>query len=161
MLIGIYKGGAAGNEGLGLFSLCLDWNYVGSGGSSIGALFTPLSTQLSLYFGTMICMQVLFPLYICNSLFDETIYSDRIAFCACYAANTWNGQNFPFLSQSLFFENGTLYNQLAILDSNFRLDPTKLAEAVCLLFPPVLLCFIDRCCERDCHGSPVLQSSPT
>ena len=52
------QGGAAGNEGLGLFSICLDWNYVGSGGGSMGALFTPLSTQLSLYFGTMICMQV-------------------------------------------------------------------------------------------------------
>ncbi|KAG6827810.1 hypothetical protein H0H92_010388 [Tricholoma furcatifolium] len=49
-------GGAAGNEGLGLFSLCLDWNYVGSGGGSLGALFTPLSTQLSLYSGTAICM---------------------------------------------------------------------------------------------------------
>ena len=43
-----------------MFSICLDWNYVGAGGSSIGALFTPLSTQISLYFGTMICMQVSF-----------------------------------------------------------------------------------------------------
>ncbi|KAH9476148.1 Oligopeptide transporter 9 [Psilocybe cubensis] len=100
-------GGAAGNEGLGMFSLCLDWNYVGSGGGSLGALFTPLSTQLSLYFGTMVCI---------------------IAFCACYAANTWNGQNFPWLSQDLFYENGTTYDQLAILDENFRLDPAKLAE---------------------------------
>ncbi|KAG6885082.1 hypothetical protein C0993_006043, partial [Termitomyces sp. T159_Od127] len=100
-------GGAAGNEGLGVFSLCLDWNYVGSGGGSLGALFTPLSTQLSLYSGTAICI---------------------IAFCACYARNTWNGQNFPFLSQALFNENGTRYNQLAILDDKFRLDPAKLAE---------------------------------
>ncbi|KAG6857483.1 hypothetical protein H0H87_002108 [Tephrocybe sp. NHM501043] len=99
-------GGAAGNEGLGAFSLCFDWNYVGSGGGSLGALFTPLSTQLSLYCGTVICM---------------------IAFCACYARNVWNGQNFPFLSQSLFNENGTRYNQLAILDENFRLDHAKLA----------------------------------
>ncbi|KAL0953014.1 hypothetical protein HGRIS_007218 [Hohenbuehelia grisea] len=100
-------GGAAGNEGLGMFALCLDWNYVGSGGGSMGALFTPLSTQLSLYFGTAICM---------------------IAFCACYANNVWNGQNFPFLSQTLFFENGTRYNQLAILDDKLQLDPAKLAE---------------------------------
>jgi hypothetical protein len=48
-------GGAAGNEGLGVFSICLDWNYVGPGGP-IGALFTPLSTQLSLYGGTVLCM---------------------------------------------------------------------------------------------------------
>ena len=52
-------GGAAGNEGLGAFALCLDWNYVGSGGGSMGALFTPLSTQLSLYCGTALCMLVL------------------------------------------------------------------------------------------------------
>lgn len=98
-------GGAAGNEGLGMFSICFDWNYVGSGGSSIGALFTPLNTQLSLYSGTAICI---------------------IAFCACYAQNTWNAQNSPFLSQSLFYENGTLFDQLSILDSNFRFDPAKL-----------------------------------
>ncbi|RDB18213.1 Oligopeptide transporter 9 [Hypsizygus marmoreus] len=99
-------GGAAGNEGLGAFALCLDWNYVGSGGGSLGALFTPISTQLSLYSGTAICM---------------------IAFCACYATNTWNGQNFPFLSQALFYENGTRYKQLNILDENFKLDPARLA----------------------------------
>ncbi|KAJ2918838.1 hypothetical protein MD484_g1624, partial [Candolleomyces efflorescens] len=100
-------GGAAGNEGLGAFALCLDWNYVGSGGGSMGALFTPLSTQLSLYCGTALCM---------------------ITFCACFAMNVWNGQNFPFLSQQLFYENGTRYNQLLILDENFRLDPARLAE---------------------------------
>lgn len=49
-------GGAAGNEGLGLFSICLDWNYVGSGGGAIGSLFTPLATQLSLYGGCLVCM---------------------------------------------------------------------------------------------------------
>ncbi|KAJ7925954.1 OPT oligopeptide transporter [Mycena leptocephala] len=49
-------GGAAGNEGLGLFSICLDWNYIGSGGSAYGALFQPLSTQLSLYTGVLICV---------------------------------------------------------------------------------------------------------
>lgn len=48
-------GGAAGNEGLGALSVCLDWAYLGSGGS-LGALFTPLSTQLSLYAGVAICM---------------------------------------------------------------------------------------------------------
>ncbi|KAL0579510.1 hypothetical protein V5O48_002503 [Marasmius crinis-equi] len=99
-------GGAAGNEGLGLFALCFDWNYVGSGGSSLGALFTPFSTQLSLYFGVMICI---------------------IATCVVYARNTWNSQSFPFLSQELFTSNGSQYDQLAILDENFRLDESKLA----------------------------------
>ena len=54
-------GGAAGNEGLGLFALSLDWNYVGSGGGAIGSLFTPLATQLSLYAGVIVCMCVLPP----------------------------------------------------------------------------------------------------
>ncbi|KAF8801508.1 oligopeptide transporter [Phlegmacium glaucopus] len=100
-------GGAAGNEGLGAFSLCLDWAYVGSGGGSIGSLFTPLSTQLSLYAGTAVCM---------------------IAFAACYARNTWNTQNFPFLTQLLYYENGKEYDQLAILNADFTLNPEKLAQ---------------------------------
>ncbi|KAG7090421.1 hypothetical protein E1B28_009540 [Marasmius oreades] len=100
-------GGAAGNEGLGMFSLCFDWVYVGAGGSSIGSLFTPLSTQLSLYAGCAVCI---------------------IAFCATYASNTWNAQNFPFLSQLLFFENGTEYDQLAILTDKFELDYEKLEK---------------------------------
>jgi len=60
-------GGAAGNEGFGIFSICFDWNYVGPGGREIGALFTPLSTQMSLYAGTAVSI---------------------LAFCACYAKNT-------------------------------------------------------------------------
>ncbi|KAF8155420.1 oligopeptide transporter [Crassisporium funariophilum] len=99
-------GGAAGNEGLGAFSLCFDWAYVGSGGGSIGSLFTPLSTQLSLYGGTAVCM---------------------IAFSACYAMNTWNTQNFPFLTQLLYYQNGTEYDQLSILNSDFTLNEDKLA----------------------------------
>lgn len=99
-------GGAAGNEGLGMFALCFDWNYVGSGGGSLGALFTPLSTQLALYFGCALCM---------------------IAFCVAYTLNTWNAQSFPFLSQSLYLANGSAYDQLSILDDNLLLDEAKLA----------------------------------
>ncbi|KAF7341740.1 Oligopeptide transporter 3 [Mycena sanguinolenta] len=139
-------GGAAGNEGLGLFALCLDWNYVGSGGAlcrlvqpkgahpvmaggSLGALFTPLSTQLSLYSGTLICMHVTpysFPIFRVHS----HLTCDSIAFCALYANNVWHGQNFPWLSQELFYENGTQYDQLAILDANFRLDRAALEVQV-------------------------------
>ncbi|KZT69481.1 OPT superfamily oligopeptide transporter [Daedalea quercina L-15889] len=100
-------GGAAGNEGLGLFALSFDWNYIGSGGGAIGSLFTPLATQLSLYSGVVVCI---------------------LAFCACYARNVWHAQNFPFLSQLLFYENGTEYDQLAILNADFTLNNTLLAE---------------------------------
>ncbi|KAJ7361567.1 OPT oligopeptide transporter [Mycena albidolilacea] len=98
-------GGAAGNEGLGLFSICLDWNYIGSGGSAYGALFQPLSTQLSLYTGVLICI---------------------LSFSAAYSMNVWNAQNFPFLSQILFYENGTEYQQDLILNDDFTLNLEKL-----------------------------------
>ena len=57
-------------------------------------------------------------------------FRSRIAFCACYALNVWNGQSFPFLSQTLFNEDGSQYDQLLILDDNFKLDPAKLAKQV-------------------------------
>lgn len=100
-------GGAAGNEGLGVLSISLDWAYIGARSTTIGSLFTPLSTQLSLYAGATVCM---------------------IAFAACYAMNTWNAQNFPFLTQLLYYENGTEYNQLAVLNPDFTLNPEKLAQ---------------------------------
>ncbi|GAA5835259.1 hypothetical protein JCM11251_006662 [Rhodosporidiobolus azoricus] len=100
-------GGSNGNEGLGMFSLCLDWNYVGSGGGSLGALFSPLSTQISQYIGIGLCC---------------------ILFTAGYHTNMWNAQAFPFLSQQLFYENGTEYDQLAILNADYSLNETALAE---------------------------------
>lgn len=99
-------GGASGNEGLGLFSINLDWNYVGSGGSAYGALFQPIQTQISSYIGIVICI---------------------LAFCGVYARNVWNAQNFPFLSQLLFYENGTEYNQTLILNDDYSLNEEKLA----------------------------------
>ena len=40
----------------------------------------------------------------------------------------WYTQNFPFLTQLLFYQNGTEYNQLAILNDDFTLNNEKLAE---------------------------------
>ncbi|KAL5526996.1 hypothetical protein ACEPAF_8725 [Sanghuangporus sanghuang] len=100
-------GGAAGNEGLGMFAFCFDWNYVGSGGGSMGALFTPLSTLLTLYVGTAICIT---------------------AFCVAFATNAWHGKNFPWLSQALYNFNGSRYDQLLILDDRFLLDEQKLEQ---------------------------------
>lgn len=61
----------------------------------------------------------------CTSFYTKPDVT-RITFCATYAANIWNAQNFPFLSQDLFFFNGSTYNQLAILNEQFRLDTAKL-----------------------------------
>lgn len=84
-------GGAAGNEGaslalclahpqiviagLGLFSFCFDWNYVGSGGSAYGALFQPIATQVSSYIGILICVYVcLYSLDSMTKLLQAGIY---------------------------------------------------------------------------------------
>lgn len=79
---------------------------LGSGGSAYGALFQPLSTQLSLYTGVLICI---------------------LSFTGIYARNIWGAANFPFLSQLLFFENGTVYDQTLILNEDFTLNEEKLA----------------------------------
>ncbi|KAG2148356.1 OPT oligopeptide transporter protein-domain-containing protein [Suillus cothurnatus] len=67
-------GGTNGNEGLGLLSICFDWQYISSG---VNPMVIPLKAQLS---------------------------------------------------QLLFYENGTQYNQSLILNSNYEVDPTLLAE---------------------------------
>ncbi|GAA5984472.1 hypothetical protein JCM11641_006993 [Rhodosporidiobolus odoratus] len=100
-------GGSNGNEGLGMFSLCLDWNYIGSGGGSLGALFTPFTTQVSQYIGVGLCC---------------------ILFTTMYHTGAWKADNFPFLSQQLFYENGTEYDQLTILNADYSLNETALAE---------------------------------
>ncbi|KAG6371067.1 OPT oligopeptide transporter protein-domain-containing protein [Boletus reticuloceps] len=114
-------GGSNGNEGLGLLSICLDWQYI-SGPTSPVAI--PLKSQISMLIGTILCMVVA---------------------VSVYYNNIWESQNFPFvrpgmlrtddrtdcnlqLSQLLFYRNGTIYDQLSILNSNYEVDPTLLAE---------------------------------
>ncbi|KAF8516700.1 OPT superfamily oligopeptide transporter [Hysterangium stoloniferum] len=94
-------GGASNNEGMGLLAGCFDWNYIG--GSS---LWIPLKTQLN---------------YAGGYLFTY------VFMVALYYGNVWKAKNFPFMSQALFFENGTQYNQAAILTNN-AFDPVKYAE---------------------------------
>jgi hypothetical protein len=62
---------------------------------------------LTLYGGLMLCM---------------------IVMCASYAGNAWKAQNFPFMAQDLFYENGSVYDQMSILDANYNLNRTALAE---------------------------------
>ncbi|KAH9071577.1 OPT oligopeptide transporter protein-domain-containing protein [Lactarius deliciosus] len=103
-------GGADGNEGLGLFSLSFDWQYIGSAYMSL-----PLIQQANSWIGVFICY---------------------IAIVAIYYSNTWNAitysfqsKSFPMLSTSLFSSNGSVYNQTAVFTgSNFQLNKTALDE---------------------------------
>ncbi|TFK74138.1 OPT superfamily oligopeptide transporter [Pluteus cervinus] len=97
-------GGSNGNEGLGLLSICFDWQFISGG---INPMTIPLRAQTSNFIGYILCM---------------------VVFCGVYYGNIWQSKNFPFLSQELFYENGTLYDQLLILNDNFEVDPTLLAE---------------------------------
>ncbi|KIJ61351.1 hypothetical protein HYDPIDRAFT_116119 [Hydnomerulius pinastri MD-312] len=97
-------GGSNGNEGLGLLSICFDWQYISGG---VNPMTIPLKAQFSNFLGYILCM---------------------VVFVAVYYNNIWKAQNFPFLSQLLYYENGTEYNQTLILNSNYEVDPTLLAE---------------------------------
>ncbi|KDR78980.1 hypothetical protein GALMADRAFT_224231 [Galerina marginata CBS 339.88] len=97
-------GGSNGNEGLGLLSICFDWQYI-SGGYNPMAI--PLRAQFSNLIGYILCM---------------------VVFCAVYYKNIWQSKSFPFLSQELFYANGTVYDQLLILNDKLEVDPTLLAE---------------------------------
>ncbi|KIK49247.1 hypothetical protein CY34DRAFT_20248 [Suillus luteus UH-Slu-Lm8-n1] len=98
-------GGSNGNEGLGLLSLCFDWQYISSNAGNPMAI--PLRAQLSSFIGYLLCM---------------------IVFVTVFYNNIWESQNFPFLAQLLFYENGTIYNQTLIMNSNYELDPALVAE---------------------------------
>lgn len=97
-------GGSNGNEGLGLLSLCFDWQYISGG---VNPMTIPLKAQLSSFIGYIICM---------------------VVFVAVFYNNIWESQNLPFLAQLLFNENGTVYNQTLIMNSNYEVDPTLVAE---------------------------------
>ncbi|KAG1905878.1 OPT oligopeptide transporter protein-domain-containing protein [Suillus fuscotomentosus] len=98
-------GGSNGNEGLGLLSLCFDWQYISSNAGNPMAI--PLRAQLSSFIGYVLCM---------------------VVFIAIFYNNIWESQNFPFLAQLLFYENGTVYDQTLIMNSNYEVDPTLVAE---------------------------------
>ncbi|KAH9057304.1 OPT oligopeptide transporter protein-domain-containing protein [Lactarius vividus] len=97
-------GGSNGNEGLGLLSICFDWQYISGG---VNPFAIPLRAQVSNFIGYILCM---------------------VVFVIVYYNNIWESKNFPFLSQELFYENGTVYDQLLILDEKLQVDPTLLAE---------------------------------
>lgn len=95
-------GGSNGNEGIGILSLCLDWQYV----SAVNPMAIPLKVTFSGAIGYVISI---------------------ILIVSVYFGNVWNAQDFPLFSQLLFYENGTIYDQTLIMNGNFEVDPTLVA----------------------------------
>ncbi|KAG6828622.1 hypothetical protein H0H92_007267 [Tricholoma furcatifolium] len=97
-------GGSNGNEGLGFLSICFDWQYIAG---SYNPFTIPLKAQFSNLVGYLLCI---------------------VVFIGVYYMNIWESQTFPFLSQELFYANGSLYDQLLILNDKYEVDPALLAE---------------------------------
>ncbi|KAL2267393.1 hypothetical protein VTJ83DRAFT_4670 [Remersonia thermophila] len=76
-------GGSVNNEGLGLFSLSLDWQYITSFNTSL-----PLTLQAHMAAGYIICCAVMLGIY----------YS-----------NAWDAKSQPFMSTRLRSEDGSQY----------------------------------------------------
>ncbi|KAL0058232.1 hypothetical protein AAF712_015099 [Marasmius tenuissimus] len=95
-------GGAEGNEGLGLLSISLDWQYIGSTYMSL-----PLIQQANSWIGYFICY---------------------VAILAIYYSDAWNSKAFPMLSTALFSSNGTVYKQSAVFGEHWVLNQTALDE---------------------------------
>jgi hypothetical protein len=58
-----FFGGAGGNEGLGVFGICLDWQYIGS-----GCLYMPPLTLLTSFTGYCLCIILIMGIYYTNIL---------------------------------------------------------------------------------------------
>ncbi|KAI4729996.1 peptide transporter [Aureobasidium sp. EXF-10728] len=76
-------GGATNNEGLGLFSLSFDWQYITSFNTSL-----PLILQVHVAIGIFVCMMVMLAIY----------YTD-----------TWGSRSQPFMSTQLRSQDGKKY----------------------------------------------------
>ncbi|KAI6040850.1 OPT oligopeptide transporter protein-domain-containing protein, partial [Pisolithus marmoratus] len=96
-------GGIDGNEGLGLLSISLDWQYI----TSQSAYLTSHALPANTWIGTALC-------YIIISVI--------------YYSNVWNSLTFPMLSTSIFSSNGSIYDQSTVFGSAFQLNQTALEE---------------------------------
>ncbi|KAI0351216.1 OPT oligopeptide transporter [Trametes cingulata] len=91
-------GGGSNNEGVGLLSWSFDWNLITS-----ECLYNPLWLQINQDIGTFFCY---------------------ILMAGVYYGNLWRAKDFPFMSQAIFAEDGSQYNQTALL-TNGRFDEKK------------------------------------
>ncbi|KZW03360.1 OPT superfamily oligopeptide transporter [Exidia glandulosa HHB12029] len=97
-VIGNIFGGANSNEGLGLFELSFDWQYLGSYWMSV-----PLGLQAPSWIGIVI---------------------SYFALLGMYYTNAWQAKSFPFLSTTLFDSTGKRWNQTAVFGNSFSLNET-------------------------------------
>ncbi|KAL1701488.1 OPT oligopeptide transporter protein-domain-containing protein [Schizophyllum commune] len=97
-------GAGSSNEGLGLLSFGTSWTLITQG----NPLVWPLRTQVNSYLGMALCYLVM---------------------TLCYYNNVFDGRNLPWMSTSLFGDDGKTYDQSSIITADYHLNKTAL-EAV-------------------------------
>ncbi|KAJ5891674.1 uncharacterized protein N7473_007902 [Penicillium subrubescens] len=96
-------GGSQGNEGMGLLSVCFDWNNIARFGSP---LWMPLQTLINSFIG----------------------YLGGIAISmVLYYGNVWRAMDFPFMSQLLYDQSSNStsyvqYDEAAIMNADFTVN---------------------------------------
>lgn len=95
-------GGGRNNEGLGLLSICLNWQYI-----TLQHVSYPLIQQANSWIGYGLCYIVL---------------------SAIYYFNIWNSKGFPLLSTSMFYSNGSVFDLSAMLGVTFQINQTAINE---------------------------------
>ncbi|KAF7307796.1 OPT oligopeptide transporter [Mycena kentingensis (nom. inval.)] len=96
-------GAGSSNEGIGFASVSTSWTLITQG----NPLIWPLQTQINSYIGMWLGYAIL---------------------TGSYYANRFNGRDLPFMSTSLFGEDGSKYNQTLIITDSYGLNKTALAE---------------------------------
>ncbi|WXC60224.1 hypothetical protein SNK03_006087 [Fusarium graminearum] len=94
-------GGATNNEGLGLFTLSFDWQYITSFNTSL-----PLPLQAHMAVGFFVCY---------------------IVMLCIYYGNGWGARSLPFMSTRLLMENGTTYPVAQVFEGGI-LNEERLLE---------------------------------
>ncbi|KAL1405685.1 hypothetical protein Q8F55_007351 [Vanrija albida] len=94
-------GGSLNNQGLGLFSVSLDWQYITSYSTSL-----PLKMQINFLIGLIICY---------------------CAYIGVYYTNRWDAKSFPFMSNTLRRADGGRYVPTNVFIDG-KLDEAKLAD---------------------------------
>ncbi|CEJ01109.1 Putative OPT family small oligopeptide transporter [Rhizopus microsporus] len=100
-------GGAAVNEGMGIFNFSFDWNFL----LNATPLVIPFWVQVNYFLG-IVCIWIIAPLL--------------------YYSDVWHAKSYPFLSNGIYrrFDNGTSvkYPQKAVLNPDMSINATALEE---------------------------------
>ncbi|KAJ6508507.1 OPT oligopeptide transporter [Mycena sanguinolenta] len=94
-------GAGSSNEGIGLLSVSTSWTLITQG----TPLVWPLQTQINSFIGMGL---------------------GYIVLTSCYYANVFNGRDLPFMSTSLFGQDGDTYNQTQVITGDYKLNATAL-----------------------------------